>query len=286
MRLVVKQNEQTTKELQFTKGPIYIDRNSNSQISLPDRAVSRQHAVILNTKDGKWVIEDLDSTNKTFLNDEAINKSELKNGDSVRIGEFTIDIELGNEVEKEKQASLEDTIIVSSQEPKWIVRSLSSDHAPAMRLPAKRARDFVAATEEICKAAGLDQLLLALLHIASKQFNAYRCWCALRSEPGGSMTHHFGKKRGGQIVGFGDIELGEKINEAIEKGYFMLMPNIPETKSKEKISCALIAPMTSQAGCFGVLYIDNTPDHEYFTVSDLDYLMLLAIHTAVVIENF
>jgi hypothetical protein len=40
------------------------------------------------------------------------------------------------------------------------------------------------------------------------------------------------------------------------------------------------------AGCFGAIYIDNATDHEHYTLSDLDYLMLLSIHTATVLKNF
>jgi hypothetical protein len=40
------------------------------------------------------------------------------------------------------------------------------------------------------------------------------------------------------------------------------------------------------SGCCGVLYVDNSIDQDYYGLSDLDYLMLLAIHTAAVVENF
>jgi hypothetical protein len=39
-------------------------------------------------------------------------------------------------------------------------------------------------------------------------------------------------------------------------------------------------------GCFGALYVDNATDHEQYNLSDLDYLMLLAISTAAILENF
>jgi GAF domain-containing protein len=48
----------------------------------------------------------------------------------------------------------------------------------------------------------------------------------------------------------------------------------------------MIAPVTGASGCFGVLYIDNDRTQEQYSLSDLDYLMLLAIHTAAVLENF
>ena len=52
------------------------------------------------------------------------------------------------------------------------------------------------------------------------------------------------------------------------------------------IHSAMIAPVMGQAGCFGALYIDNDMSHEHYTLSDLDYLMLIAIHTAAILENF
>jgi GAF domain-containing protein len=155
-----------------------------------------------------------------------------------------------------------------------------------MKLPAKRAGDFVQATEAICKADGIERLLLVLLQIAAKQFSAFHVWCALRSEPAGPMTCHAGKRRQGPSVQLDEIKLKDKISEAIEKSKYMLIPRIPRVDNEEKINSAIIAPIISQAGCFGVMYIDNGMDHEHYNLGDLDYLMLLTIHIASIIENF
>ena len=56
--------------------------------------------------------------------------------------------------------------------------------------------------------------------------------------------------------------------------------------SRNRIRSAMIAPIVDPTGCFGVLYIDNSMDHGHYDLSDLDYLMLVAIHTAAIIENF
>ncbi len=90
MRLVLRQKDGDAREFQFKDGPISIGRAADSQILLPDRAVSRKHAVIQSTSDGKWTVEDLDSASKTYLNDLAVRKAEIKHGDQLRITEFTI----------------------------------------------------------------------------------------------------------------------------------------------------------------------------------------------------
>jgi pSer/pThr/pTyr-binding forkhead associated (FHA) protein len=294
MRLIVKQKGQTVNEFRFTKGPIYIGRHANSQVLLADRAVSRQHAVIFTSQDGTWMLEDLDSANKTYLNEDAIHKNQIKTGDLIRISNFAIEVNLeddgiegiDDDIEQEEPINLADTLVTSTRDMQVIVRKPGTVHAPAMRLPAKRTGDFVQATEAVCKADGIEKVLLVLLHIARKQFTSYHAWCALRSEPGGPMTCHAGKCRDGQSVQLSDIKLNEKITEAIEKGQYYLIPKVPKQGNGNKVSSALVAPIISETGCFGVLYIDNALDHERYQPSDLDYLMLLTIHTASILENF
>ncbi len=285
MRLVVKQDNRTVNEFRFAKGPIYIGRHTNSQIFLPDRAISRQHAVIFTTNDGKWIVEDLDSANKTYLNDEAIHKAEIKTGDCLRITDFTIEISLEEDTEGEKAIHLEDTVTAPSRGPQIIARKLDAEDAPHIRLPGKRAADFLQAAETIRKAGSLDELLLALLDITSEQFGVYHNWCALRNQPSGPMTCHAGRQRDGQPLELSDIELDEKINQAVEEEQFLLFifSRDLSKEKKEQIRSVVIAPIISSSGCFGVLYADNTFRDDHYNLGDLDYLMLLVIHAAAIL---
>ncbi len=286
MRLVVKKGDSTVEEFRFGEGPIYIGRQPNSQVFLPDRTVSRQHAVIFTTQDGKWMVEDLDSANKTYLNEEAIHKAEIKSGDCLRITDFTLEINLEEETEVERPTHLEDTLTTTSREMQIIVRKPDTEHAPDIRLPAKRVKDFMQATEAICKANGPDELLQVLLSVTLRQFSAYHAWCALRNQATGPMTSHAGKRRDGRAVELSEIKLNEKITQAVEKGQFLLLPQVSAQIVEEGIRSAIIAPIMDPTGCFGALYIDNAMDDEQYSLSDLDYLMLLAINTAAILENF
>ena len=286
MRLVVKQDGRTvSSELQFDKGPIYIGRHSKSQVFLPSEAVSRQHAVIFTTQEGKWTVEDLDSANKTYLNEEVIHKAEIKTGDVLHIVDFDIEINLdaGKPVQLEDTLNLEATLATPPHE--IIVRKTDPAHAPAMRLAARRIIDFSRATQAICKAGSFDEVLQLLLDITIEQFDALHTWCALREQPTGPMTSHAGRKQDGQPVELGEIELHEKINQAVEKGQFLVLPRVTAQIEQEKIRSALIAPIIGSTGCFGVIYIDNALEKEHYSLGDLDYLMLLAIHTGAVLKN-
>lgn len=291
MRLILRAGDGTTKEFQFSEGPVSIGRQSSNQVFLPDKAVSKQHAVITVAEDGKWMVEDLGSANKTYLNDKAVNKSEIRTGDILRITEFTVEVDLEGDTEASSKGKLEDTLhleaALTTPRHETIVRKPDAAHAPAMRLAAKRLSDFSHATEAICEADSLDKLLTTLLDVTLKQFSAFRCWCALRDQPGGPMTYHSGRRRDGRPVELSDLQLNEKINDAVERGLSMVLPSVSaKTEEKERIRSAMIASVMRPNGCYGILYVDNAMIHEHYSLSDLDYLMFIAMHTAAVLRKF
>ena len=293
MHLVVKQNGRVINEFRFDRGPVYIGRHAHSQILLPDLRVSRQHAAIFSTQEGKWMVEDMDSANKTYLNGKEIRKTEIKTGDCIHIADFIIEVDL--ETETGENLHLEDTLMPVTDKTgvsrpdsarEIIVRKPNAPHSPDIKLPARRINDFIQATEAICSAKGPDEMLKALLDIASGQFDAYHTWCALRNLPEGAMTSHAGKNKDGHAVELQQIQANERISEAVDKGQFMLMPRVIIPAEREKIRSAMIAPVINPSGCFGVIYVDNAMEQEGYSLSDLDYLIFVAIHTAAILENF
>ena len=291
MHLVVKQNNDTINELRFNEGPVYIGRRSNSQVVLPDKSVSKQHAVIFVTDDSKWVSEDLDSVNKTYLNDEEIHKAELKTGDVLRITDFTIEISLEKSEPDNSETvrpgdtfSLHATLATPPHE--IVVRKPDASHAPAMRLPAKRLSDFSQATETISEVTTLNELLGALMDIMSRQFSAFHVWCSLREQPIGPMTYQMGKRRDGRNVELSNLMLKDKIDQVVERGQSLVLPRVSaKLEEKERIRSAIIVAIMRHSGCYGVLYVDNAMLHDHYSLSDLDYLMMLSIHIASVLKK-
>ena len=56
-----------------------------------DPHVSKQHAILTRTDDGKYAIEDTESTSGTFVNDQAITeRTILEVGDTIKMGELNI----------------------------------------------------------------------------------------------------------------------------------------------------------------------------------------------------
>jgi PAS domain S-box-containing protein len=67
-----------------------IGRGVDVQLHIDDHGVSRRHARLNRTVDGRWQITDLESTNGTFLNGVAISSAELHEGDRLQVGTVTV----------------------------------------------------------------------------------------------------------------------------------------------------------------------------------------------------
>ena len=291
MRLVLKQKDGETREYQFAQGPIQIGRAADCHVALPDRTVSKKHAVIACNGDGKWHVQDLDSANKTYLNGEAVHTAEIKTGDAIRITDFTIEVSIDDQARPVDPSDLEDTLNLeaglATPVHETVVRKPDAGHAPAMRLPAKRLSDFSHACDAVCRAKNLEDLLVTLLTLGLKQFGAFHTWCALREQPSGPMTYHAGKRRDGSAVELDEIKLADKINQAVERSQSLVLPRVAaDVEEKDRIRSALIAAIAGPTGCYGVIYVDNAMVHDHYTLGDLDYLMLLAAHTAAVLSKF
>jgi pSer/pThr/pTyr-binding forkhead associated (FHA) protein len=94
---------QETQEYQLTAGATAtIGRSSNNDIQIAEQHVSRQHAVI-NYRDGIFMINDLGSSNGTFVNDSQVDSPfPLFAGDEIRLYVPTIKFlayEIGQEDE-------------------------------------------------------------------------------------------------------------------------------------------------------------------------------------------
>lgn len=82
---------QVTHELKLGPGAISLGRAGDNDITLDDKSVSAHHARIFTYFNTSY-IEDLDSTNGTFLNDKKIYKHIIHPGDTIRLGHVDITI--------------------------------------------------------------------------------------------------------------------------------------------------------------------------------------------------
>lgn len=101
-KMIVSIDGVVIKEVQLTKDRTTLGRRPYNDIVIDNLAVSGEHAV-LQMEGGEVYLEDLNSTNGTYVNGKAAKKQLLQNGDTVEVGKYKIkfvDAAAGDNLEK------------------------------------------------------------------------------------------------------------------------------------------------------------------------------------------
>jgi pSer/pThr/pTyr-binding forkhead associated (FHA) protein len=88
-KLTVSIDGVVIREAQLTKDRTSLGRRPYNDIVIDNLAVSGEHAV-LQMSDNEVYLEDLNSTNGTYVNGRAVKKQLLQNNDTVEIGKYKI----------------------------------------------------------------------------------------------------------------------------------------------------------------------------------------------------
>lgn len=107
-KMIVSIDGVVIKEVQLTKDRTTLGRRPYNDIVIDNLAVSGEHAVLQLTGNEVF-LEDLNSTNGTYVNGKAVKKQLLQNNDTVEIGKYKI--KFINEV---PGATFEKTMIMKS----------------------------------------------------------------------------------------------------------------------------------------------------------------------------
>jgi len=91
-KISVFENEVHQKTVELRVGAVSIGRTVDSDIHIKDSTISSQHAKIVTYFEASY-IEDLDSTNGTFVNGKRVQKHILNPGDVISVGTHTLKVE-------------------------------------------------------------------------------------------------------------------------------------------------------------------------------------------------
>lgn len=125
-KMIVSIDGVVIKEVQLTKDRTTLGRRPYNDIVIDNLAVSGEHAVLQLTGNEVY-LEDLNSTNGTYINGKAVKKQLLQNNDTVEIGKYKI--KYINEV---PGATFEKTMIMKAgMVPPPVARPAGAPAAPS-----------------------------------------------------------------------------------------------------------------------------------------------------------
>jgi predicted component of type VI protein secretion system len=124
-KLVVSLDGVVIKEVQITKDKTTLGRRPYNDIVIDNLAVSGEHAV-LQMVGADVFIEDLNSTNGTYINGKAVKKQLLTHNDTVEIGKYKIKYLVDESGEYEKTMIMRPS--GNAQPPAGAVHPMHSGH--------------------------------------------------------------------------------------------------------------------------------------------------------------
>ncbi|MBS0556465.1 MAG: GGDEF domain-containing protein [Proteobacteria bacterium] len=112
-RLIVVSGVLLGTQIELGEEPVTIGRSGDCTLAIPHPSVSRQHCRVWR-EDGRYLIEDMGSTNRTYLNGKPVARTELRDGDQIGVGNNAIKYFIGASMEAEYHRDLIDLAIYDS----------------------------------------------------------------------------------------------------------------------------------------------------------------------------
>jgi sigma-B regulation protein RsbU (phosphoserine phosphatase) len=276
---------------------IILGRNRDCHVVIDFPAVSREHAHILQIG-GKFYIEDRDSRNGTFVNNQQIGgRTQLKNNDRIKICDFLCTFQDGTVVKplpvelRPEEPEGEEGETSSTVETR--LGAQISSHLLLETQPAEKIKALLDISTHLAKTLELDALLPKIADSLFQIFRqADRCFLILREDSGkllpklvktrrpfGETNARFSRSIVQQCLETAEAFLSE---DASSDSRFGLSQSIADFR----IRSVMCAPLLHADGkSFGVIQLDTQDRSKKFIQDDLKLLIGVANQAAVALEN-
>ena len=144
-RLILSLDNQVLAEYNMTKERYTIGRLPDNDVRIDNPAVSGHHSLIINILNDSF-LEDLNSTNGTYVNGKLIKKHALQHGDVITIGHHQLRF-TDQEVPEAEQDEFEKTMVIPSgqQSAEQLAKAERAAEAAAAAAAAEEIPDAAAA---------------------------------------------------------------------------------------------------------------------------------------------
>ena len=161
-RLILSLDNQVLAEYNMTKERYTIGRLPDNDVRIDNPAVSGHHSLIINILNDSF-LEDLNSTNGTYVNGKLIKKHALQHGDVITIGHHQLRFS-DEQASETEQDEFEKTMVIpsSQQNPAQLaIAEAAADVAVEAAASSEAADDAVEAASS--QAAGVAQVAAAVM---------------------------------------------------------------------------------------------------------------------------
>lgn len=307
-------NNKVEQEWELTTFPVSIGRSDQCDIVFDDSRVSRRHAEITKTSSG-LVLQDLQSTHLTLVNDNPIDQHFLADGDHVCLGakidllylesrnQKQIDRFIGDHYEAEVTQEESAYGLHITNTLNTAIQNLADGGAvdasvlENINKDIKRSMEELKCLYEVGQAVSSEQELSKVLQLIVKHVIR-----ATGGERGIILFYHSDTDELVPVIArdvANTLSVDERnrfsrsiARKALETGVAVVAKDTlqdPMLSSKSvvdfNIRSSICAPLLAKGRTLGILYVDAKDTLKEFTQQDTDFFMALANQSAMAIEN-
>jgi len=275
-----------------------LGRAADNDVVIADDKVSRQHCRIYD-EDGALTLEDLSSSNGSFVNGRAALRTRLFDGDKIRLGHHVLAVSLATEASDSDSVkvvpegpdvhSTTVEVVVPDDTTDFVGERLVAEHSPD-----RMVRDLgiiYRVGNFINRVRNHDDLMQTILDFAFDAVPGERGFLVL-AEPDGHLVVK--ARRFGRNYGSRKLSVSRAITEIVmEKGRAVLVNDaLHDERFSNRdsviihhLQSILCVPLKCKDKNLGFIFIDNPVVVGAFTKDDLRLVTGIAIQAGIAIEN-
>lgn len=289
-RLILHPGRSDQREIRLAEGGTRVGRAEDNDLFLLDRSLSRHHARV-EVEDGRVTLVDLGSTNGTFVDEERIDRRELRGGETLRFGSVKA------RFVPDRASTDSETRPTSSRDIDVDLTRLSIAeilHSPwqGSQLAEERLRILLKVSQLLASPTSLDRLLETILDLALEILDIDRAAILMTDPESGDLEPRVVKTRPGvaaegAIFSRHIVEYVRDESVAALFGDAQTDPRLAPADSvlHQSICASMCAPLKLRDEVRGVLYVDNLSTPGRFDQDDLEFLSAFANQAAVALEH-
>lgn len=277
-----------------------LGRHPGNTIQILDRIISKEHAQIIRSKDGQYLLRDLGSLNGTYIGGQRVGEHMLKHGDEMVMGSTHITyLEYSD-----KDSSLHNVTFAPGVNDSHIRQKIDTTHsrdflpekeiqdAEMLRRDYEKLRISHALSTAIVGVFELDELLPTILEKTLQLLPADRAVILLVEGDGRLVPRHVKHRRPGredeQVI-LSNSVLNEVMlqKRAVLSSDAMMDSRFSGAHSiiMQGIRSTMCVPMLHGEELLGIMHMDSQLATGAFTEKDLQLFTAIANQAAVAIQN-
>ncbi len=288
-----------------TDMPYTVGRDRESNLHIRSTAVSRFHAVLL-TENGEHYVQDMESTNGTFLNGRRIKRSKINPGDKIVIANVDIAIEtpispldhanapLDLTVSVDRPIRSEQTVVIKDPTKELLRGSSQQTVSPEDSSRSHRALQVLYRADKALKdIADFKQLLENVMDLIMEVIPASRGYIFLMNRDT-DIPVPYVRRAPEPVSGDTEIVVSNTILQTAVKQRESLISNdalVDErfvhsrSVASANVRSAICAPLLNRTKVLGIIYLDSTDQSNLFTKDDLSLLSAMALKAGIALDN-